>query len=169
MDIRNLAFELGAFDVAIDKGRERTIFLKDVPLMRRKHVGTMDAMMTAKGDVWVRTFLLHRYRAHRLLNRIPQKRSYKTATVKSTKSFGTLTPPSKQGLRTLICYRSTASCANQAASSSTSPSASPTSASATSSDQTRVSKSARWGRLSTTTSTSCGLDTGFRKWRNEVA
>jgi len=33
MDIRSLAFESGEFDVAIDKG-------------------TMDAMMTAKGDVW---------------------------------------------------------------------------------------------------------------------
>uniref|UniRef100_A0A8H8CJ10 Methyltransferase domain-containing protein n=1 Tax=Psilocybe cubensis TaxID=181762 RepID=A0A8H8CJ10_PSICU len=33
MDVRNLIFEDGSFDVAIDKG-------------------TMDAMMTAKGDVW---------------------------------------------------------------------------------------------------------------------
>jgi ubiquinone/menaquinone biosynthesis C-methylase UbiE len=33
MDVRHLTFEDGAFDVAIDKG-------------------TMDAMMTAKGDVW---------------------------------------------------------------------------------------------------------------------
>jgi len=33
MDVRNLTFENGTFDVAIDKG-------------------TMDAMMTAKGDVW---------------------------------------------------------------------------------------------------------------------
>ncbi|KAF8202378.1 hypothetical protein BJ912DRAFT_920746 [Pholiota molesta] len=33
MDVRDLAFENEAFDVAIDKG-------------------TMDAMMTAKGDVW---------------------------------------------------------------------------------------------------------------------
>ncbi|PPQ72317.1 hypothetical protein CVT26_007274 [Gymnopilus dilepis] len=33
MDVRNLSFEDGTFDVAIDKG-------------------TMDAMMTAKGDVW---------------------------------------------------------------------------------------------------------------------
>ncbi|KDR80619.1 hypothetical protein GALMADRAFT_222214 [Galerina marginata CBS 339.88] len=33
MDVRNLTFEDGTFDVAIDKG-------------------TMDAMMTAKGDVW---------------------------------------------------------------------------------------------------------------------
>ncbi|PPQ62906.1 hypothetical protein CVT24_006304 [Panaeolus cyanescens] len=33
MDVRNLEFEDGSFDVAIDKG-------------------TMDAMMTAKGDVW---------------------------------------------------------------------------------------------------------------------
>ncbi|THG95936.1 hypothetical protein EW026_g5790 [Hermanssonia centrifuga] len=35
MDVRRLAFETGSFDIAIDKG-------------------TMDAMMTAKGDVWVR-------------------------------------------------------------------------------------------------------------------
>ena len=34
MDIRNLSFQADSFDVAIDKG-------------------TMDAMMTAKGDVWV--------------------------------------------------------------------------------------------------------------------
>jgi len=33
MDVRNLSFQAGSFDVAIDKG-------------------TMDAMMTAKGDVW---------------------------------------------------------------------------------------------------------------------
>lgn len=34
MDVRDVAFDAGTFDVAIDKG-------------------TMDAMMTAKGDVWV--------------------------------------------------------------------------------------------------------------------
>lgn len=34
MDVRDLQFPDGAFDVAIDKG-------------------TMDAMMTSKGDVWV--------------------------------------------------------------------------------------------------------------------
>ena len=34
MDVRNLTFQADSFDVAIDKG-------------------TMDAMMTAKGDVWV--------------------------------------------------------------------------------------------------------------------
>jgi len=33
MDVRNLSFQADSFDVAIDKG-------------------TMDAMMTAKGDVW---------------------------------------------------------------------------------------------------------------------
>ena len=36
MDVRNLSFQADSFDVAIDKG-------------------TMDAMMTAKGDVWVCT------------------------------------------------------------------------------------------------------------------
>lgn len=35
MDVRELSFDTDSFDVAIDKG-------------------TMDAMMTAKGDVWVR-------------------------------------------------------------------------------------------------------------------
>ncbi len=35
MDVRDLKFDSASFDVAIDKG-------------------TMDAMMTAKGDVWVR-------------------------------------------------------------------------------------------------------------------
>ena len=34
MDVRNLSFQAESFDVAIDKG-------------------TMDAMMTVKGDVWV--------------------------------------------------------------------------------------------------------------------
>lgn len=35
MDVRDLKFDDASFDVAIDKG-------------------TMDAMMTSKGDVWVR-------------------------------------------------------------------------------------------------------------------
>ena len=39
MDVRDLKFDTGSFDVAIDKG-------------------TMDAMMTKKGDVWVRSVFL---------------------------------------------------------------------------------------------------------------
>lgn len=73
MDIRDLAFDSGAFDVAIDKGR------KDKS--PRPHTsdsassGTMDAMMTAKGDVWVSTYRLSvRHPVDRPPNRIPQKR-----------------------------------------------------------------------------------------------
>ena len=44
MDVRNLKFDAGTFDIAIDKG-------------------TMDAMMTAKGDVWVRLLLITIYDA----------------------------------------------------------------------------------------------------------
>ena len=50
MDVRELAFENGTFDVAIDKGIIQNLvnhFLSDL------YQGTMDAMMTAKGDVWV--------------------------------------------------------------------------------------------------------------------
>jgi len=45
MDVRNLSFQADSFDVAIDKG-------------------TMDAMMTAKGDVWVcheQSYLINPY------------------------------------------------------------------------------------------------------------
>ena len=42
MDVRELEFADDHFDVAIDKG-------------------TMDAMMTAKGDVWVRSTEAARY------------------------------------------------------------------------------------------------------------
>lgn len=54
MDVRELAFENGTFDVAIDKGIIQNLvnhFLSDL------HQGTMDAMMTAKGDVWVQIFV----------------------------------------------------------------------------------------------------------------
>ncbi len=49
MDVRELSFDADSFDVAIDKG-------------------TMDAMMTAKGDVWVVT--TKRSRHESLLNLI---------------------------------------------------------------------------------------------------
>jgi hypothetical protein len=60
MDIRNLTFEDGAFDIVIDKGNNNELF----PFETRRRgpsglqycyamLGTMDAMMTAKGDVWV--------------------------------------------------------------------------------------------------------------------
>lgn len=42
MDVRDLEFDDASFDVAIDKG-------------------TMDAMMTAKGDVWVRLLFPSRF------------------------------------------------------------------------------------------------------------
>ena len=40
MDVRDLKFPSESFDFAIDKG-------------------TMDAMMTSKGDVWVRPYRVH--------------------------------------------------------------------------------------------------------------
>ncbi len=50
MDVRNLSFDDATFDVAIDKGcvvyGSLQQFTKDI------WAGTMDAMMTAKGDVW---------------------------------------------------------------------------------------------------------------------
>ena len=64
MDIRDLTFDDGTFDVAIDQGR-RLAFQTVAPLGSHMHIriGTMDAMMTAKGDVWVRfTVLQHHVR-----------------------------------------------------------------------------------------------------------
>ncbi|THH30107.1 hypothetical protein EUX98_g4084 [Antrodiella citrinella] len=55
MDVRDLKFEPGSFDVAIDKG-------------------TMDAMMTAKGDVWVSIMHSHNVDATELTIRIHQRR-----------------------------------------------------------------------------------------------
>ncbi len=53
MDVRRLAFETGSFDIAIDKGKSQKLpFDQRVPHLL--YPGTMDAMMTAKGDVWVR-------------------------------------------------------------------------------------------------------------------
>jgi hypothetical protein len=52
MDIRNLEFEDDSFDVAIDKG-ERLSLVRCRPDSCICQ-GTMDAMMTTKGDVWVR-------------------------------------------------------------------------------------------------------------------
>lgn len=54
MDIRDLKFEDSSFDIAIDKGEP----LSSARIWRMKsldftYVGTMDAMMTSKGDVWV--------------------------------------------------------------------------------------------------------------------
>ena len=51
MDIRNLEFEDGSFDVAIDKGILSLFGRRSGSLTCP---GTMDAMMTTKGDVWVR-------------------------------------------------------------------------------------------------------------------
>lgn len=62
MDVRELEFADDHFDVAIDKG-------------------TMDAMMTAKGDVWVRFTEAARYRCFEIVwslmkgqSRIPRNR-----------------------------------------------------------------------------------------------
>ena len=51
MDIRNLEFEDDSFDVAIDKGILSLVGRRSGSLTCP---GTMDAMMTTKGDVWVR-------------------------------------------------------------------------------------------------------------------
>ena len=48
MDVRDLKFPSESFDFAIDKG-------------------TMDAMMTSKGDVWVRKYRIHNPKPHFLL------------------------------------------------------------------------------------------------------
>lgn len=71
MDVRELQFGSESFDVAIDKG-------------------TMDAMMTAKADVWASHYSLShpppdaddKHRTH-------QKKSSRTACAKSAKSSGT--------------------------------------------------------------------------------
>ena len=54
MDIRDLKFDDGTFDVAIDQGNHLA-FQTVAPLGSHMpiRIGTMDAMMTAKGDVWV--------------------------------------------------------------------------------------------------------------------
>lgn len=51
MDIRDLTFDSETFDVAIDKGK-LPVYMVGISSRR---TGTMDAMMTAKGDVWVRS------------------------------------------------------------------------------------------------------------------
>lgn len=56
MDIRDLKFDDESFDVAIDKGLNKCCWLCVVEqrsnLPSLSLVGTMDAMMTAKGSVW---------------------------------------------------------------------------------------------------------------------
>ena len=51
-DVRELPFDAGTFDVALDKGESHLI---PVAWTQLSLPGTMDAMMTAKGDVWVIT------------------------------------------------------------------------------------------------------------------
>jgi len=52
MDIRSLDFDDNSFDVAIDKGRVMDSYVVNCDIDNPG--GTMDAMMTAKGDIWVR-------------------------------------------------------------------------------------------------------------------
>lgn len=94
MDIRDLKFVDGSFDVAIDKGDSLRLAF---PMITRQpeadtRAGTMDAMMTAKADVWAslapsltdaHAALLNTY-----YTRIPPKTSYRIATGKWTKSSG---------------------------------------------------------------------------------
>lgn len=50
MDVRTLSFDDATFDVAIDKGKGALIVhLQD---LKGRWTGTMDAMMTTKGDLW---------------------------------------------------------------------------------------------------------------------
>lgn len=51
MDIRDLKFENSSFDIAIDKGELPWRTMKPLTDVSSA-LGTMDAMMTAKGDVW---------------------------------------------------------------------------------------------------------------------
>ena len=53
MDIRDLGFEDMSFDVAIDKGNYLNHVVQAHCLNKLFPSGTMDAMMTTKGDVWV--------------------------------------------------------------------------------------------------------------------
>ncbi len=53
MDIRDLKFADNVFDVAIDKGMHTECWSTNALETNRRSSGTMDAMMTSKGDVWV--------------------------------------------------------------------------------------------------------------------
>lgn len=80
MDVRNLSFEDGTFDVAIDKGSFALHFEYCNRITMRP--GTMDAMMTAKGDVWVSLCPGHYSFLTRLLQRILPSKLLTTATRK---------------------------------------------------------------------------------------
>lgn len=70
MDVRDLALKDNSFDVAIDKG-------------------TMDAMMTAKGDVWVRPRCASRTgHIDTTAHRTPRNKLLKTVRRRWTKSSG---------------------------------------------------------------------------------
>ena len=49
-DVRELPFDAGTFDVVFDKGEYPNHAYLMYPTLVS---GTMDAMMTAKGDIWV--------------------------------------------------------------------------------------------------------------------
>jgi len=59
MDVRTLAFDDSSFDVAIDKGMARDKLIARKLLAKfRAILGTMDAMLAVKGDVWVSSYLV---------------------------------------------------------------------------------------------------------------
>ena len=59
MDIRDLTFDEGTFDIVIDKGKPFRVSNRGpFGLTHDIRIGTMDAMMTAKGDVWVGSIVL---------------------------------------------------------------------------------------------------------------
>ena len=67
MDVRDLKFDPASFDVAIDKG-------------------TMDAMMTAKGDVWVSWTVYRTFETSDNISLGPARRSDRELYTRSRRS-----------------------------------------------------------------------------------
>ncbi len=73
MDVRQLKYEPNSFDVAIDKGWGIRATLMLLYGINTAFAGTMDAMMTAKGDVWVRCERLYLKVDHKCLTRVTSR------------------------------------------------------------------------------------------------